>query len=267
MIPGRSPTTIPRCPGARPWFTVRLTDSQPRHLCCSTQFPHRLSMELLPAFVFGATRCRALMSAHPEASCIVSSVPPSPKLPPRHGLGDFSSGLRVSSANLIAVCASAKAERRQAPRKGGCAIQSWLPCLPSHGWLVAPGRRWSPTASSMEAALSFVLAPRCLDSALRCGCPPSFSRSCPVRYRVFVQTLSLVFAAGCNPLQLRLHCRINKTPPSPPRSHGPDGLLTSTTRSIRLACPGRAGCSWWNNFSLVNEDARRPPPRRALASP
>jgi len=40
------------------------------------------------------------------------------------------------------------------------------------------------------------------------------------------------------------------TSPSPPRSHGPEGLLISTTRSGRLACPGRAGCSWWNFFQL-----------------
>lgn len=194
------------------------------------------------------------MSAHPEASCIVSSVPPSPKLPPRHGLGDFSSGLRVSSANLIAVCASAKTERRQAPRKGGCAMESWLPCLPSHRGLV-----------TMEAALSFVLAPRCLLSAVdallasldlvRSGIVFSFKHC--LSFLPPVATLA----------QLRLHCRITKAPPSPPRSHGPDGLLTSPTRSIRLACPGRAGCSWWNHFSLVNEDAGRPPPRRALASP
>lgn len=206
MIPGRSPTTIPRCPGARPWFTVRLTDSQPRHLCCSTQIPHQIPIELLPTFVFGATRCRALMSAHREASCIVSSVPPSPKLPPRHGLGNFSSGLRVSSANLIAVCASAKAERRQAPRKGGCAIESWLPCLPSHRWLVHP---------QPEAWGGSFFCPRAALSALRCGCPPSFSRSCSGPVSCFVQALSLVFAAGCNPRQLRLHCPINKNTPSP----------------------------------------------------
>lgn len=143
------------------------------------------------------------MSAHPEASCIVSSVPPSPKLPPRHGLGDFSSGLRVSSANLIAVCASAKAERRQAPRKGGCAMESWLPCLPSHRGLV-----------TMEAALSFVLAPRCLLSAVdallasldlvRSGIVFSFKHC--LSFLPPVATLA----------QLRLHCRITKTTPSPP---------------------------------------------------
>lgn len=258
MIPGRSPTTIPRCPGARPWFTVRLTDSQPRHLCCSTQIPHQIPIELLPAFVFGTTRCRALMSAHREASCIVSSVPPSPKLPPRHGLGDFSSGLRVSSANLIAVCASAKAERRQAPRKGGCAIESWLPCLPSHRWLVTLSQKHG-------AALSFVLAPRCLLSAV--DALLASLDLVPVRYRVlfkhclsFLPPVATLASSGSTAVS-------TKTPPRPPRSHGPGGLLTTPTRSIRLACPGRAGCSWWNHFSLVNEDAGRPPPRRALTSP
>lgn len=139
------------------------------------------------------------MSAHPEASCIVSSVPPSP---PQHGLGDFSSGLRVSSANLIAVCASAKAERRQAPRKGV-----------RHGILAAMPAK--PSRACHHGGGSF-FCPRAALSALRCGCPPSFSRSCPVRYRVFVQTLSLVFATGCNPRPAQAPLPYHKSTPLPP---------------------------------------------------
>lgn len=192
------PTTIPRCPGARPWFTVRLTDSQPRHLISAP------TLRRVPSC--SCFWCKTMQSFDVSASrgvlyrFISATLPQTP--PPTWFRGLFlrPQGVISQSYRRLCKCQSGKAS---GTAQRGCAMESWLPCLPSHRGL-----------ATMEAALSFVLAPRCLLSAVdallasldlvRSGIVFSFKHC--LSFLPPVATLA----------QLRLHCRITKTPPSPP---------------------------------------------------
>lgn len=237
---------------------VRLTDSQPRHLCCSNTNSAPDPHQAPSCFCFWRNTMQSfdVSASRGVLYRFISTTLPQ-TFPPTWFRGLFlrAQGVISQSYRRLCKCQSGKAS---GTAQRGCAIESWLPCLPSHRWLVTLSQKHG-------AALSFVLAPRCLLSAV--DALLASLDLVPVRYRVsfkhclsFLPPVATLASSGSTAVS-------TKTPPRPPRSHGPGGLLTTPTRSIRLACPGRAGCSWWNHFSLVNEDAGRPPSRRALASP